>query len=103
MNLIYKYKQESMGLFGHRHVIEVSKKCKGMPGFAPEYRIVKVGEIVQKFKDDREPYFMPHKDAPNIITADELLELSERTREEFNEDNYAVESSCYDDCEVCDK
>jgi len=49
---IFKF-EATYNIFGQRAVMLVKKKCKNIPGFAPDFHIIDVCEIViNNFKDD---------------------------------------------------
>lgn len=64
--LSMEYVNDRNGLFGDRFIIIVTKKCKNIPGFAPDYYNVEVGQVIVKYKGLK-PYFQSFGDSfPNL-------------------------------------
>ena len=80
------WKMESIR--GTRYAIELTKRVKGTPGFAPEYRDRKVCEVVFKFPHgDGETYVQFAENPPNLDKEDieQILEVIGR---EFDESKF---------------
>lgn len=85
MEEIY-WKMESIR--GTRFAVELSKRVKGMPGFAPEYRDIKVCEVVFRFPYGKgETYVQFFENPPNLEKSDiqQILEVIDR---DFDENNF---------------
>jgi hypothetical protein len=80
------WKMESIR--GTRYAIELTKRVQGMPGFAPEYRDIKVCEVVFKFPHgDGKTYVQFEENPPNLDKEDieQILEVIDR---EFDESKF---------------
>lgn len=76
---------------GTRYAVQLVKRVKGMPGFAPEYRDMEVCEVVFKFPHgDGETYVQFHKDPP-ILTREDVEEVLTVFDEPFEESKFRFE------------
>lgn len=73
-------------IFGARHSYGITKQCKGMPGFAPEYYDAELGELVVSYKDHK-PYWQIFNEPPNI-EIEELNEINEKMKLGFVEQDF---------------
>ena len=73
---------------GTRFYYKVIKEVENTPGFAPEYYDVEVCDIVVKFLDGEQPYIQFSDDCPNIITIEEMEEITNIAKEGFKEINF---------------
>lgn len=74
---------------GTRHSIELTKRVKGMPGFAPDYYDLIVGEVVFNFPHDEEcVYFQPSDNPPNVWDKEDVEQILEIMNKPFNKDDF---------------
>ena len=70
---------------GTRRAIKIIKECKGLPGFAPDYYDMEVGEVVFNFPHDEEcVYFQPSNNPPNIIEKEDVEQILEIMNRKFD-------------------
>lgn len=81
-NLTFNFKSEWSRFFGKRDFIEIIKECKSIPGLAPEYYDNEVGQIVESFKDNDEPYLI-FDNPPNLNMA-EMEIISDIMKEPYD-------------------
>ncbi len=83
-----KFKPSLMhSIRGTRYCYEVTKKVDNTPGFAPDYYIMEVCDIVVKFTDDI-VYFQFSDNCPNVITNEELQEIVDFGKRGFVESDF---------------
>jgi hypothetical protein len=83
-----KFKPNLMhSIKGTRYYYEVTKKVDNTPGFAPNYYIMPVCDIVVKFTDDI-VYFQFSDVIVNIITNEELQEIVDFAKKGFIESDF---------------
>lgn len=74
---------------GTRHSIELIKRVKGMPGFAPDYYDLIVGEVVFNFPHDEEcVYFQPDSNPPNVWEKEDIEQILEIMGRPFNKEDW---------------
>lgn len=74
---------------GTRHSIELTKEVKGMPGFAPDYYDLIVGEVVFNFPHDEEcVYFQPDSSPPNVWDKEDIEQILEIMNRPFDKENW---------------
>lgn len=83
-------KKKNLGTIrGTRHSIELTKRVKGIPGFAPEYSDYLVGEVVFNFPHNEERvYFQPSNNPPNVWDKEDIEQILEIMNRPFNEDDF---------------
>lgn len=72
---------------GTRYCYQVTKKVDNTPGFAPDYYIKEVCDIVVKFIDDI-VYFQFSDNCPNMISVEELQEIIDFSKRGFVETDF---------------
>ena len=69
---------------GTRRAIKLVKEVKGMPGFAPDYYEMEVGEVVFNFPHDEEcVYFQPSNNPPNVVEIKDVEQILEVMNRKF--------------------
>jgi hypothetical protein len=84
-----KEEKKSLGTIrGTRRSIELTKRIKGMPGFAPEYIDSVIGEVVFNFPHDEKCVYLQLEDGCPILDKEDLEYILEVMGREHNEKDY---------------
>jgi len=62
---------------GCRYAIKLTKRYKGIPGFAPEYHNIHIGDVVVKFLDGESPYFQTSDSTHIVLQREDIEEIKE--------------------------
>lgn len=70
---------------GTRYAIKLEKRVKGMPGFAPEYRDIEVGDVVFKFPHGDGETYLQLEENPPILEKKDIEQILEIFNRDFDE------------------
>ena len=73
---------------GTRFYYQVIKEVENTPGFAPTHYDAEVCDVVVKFIDDEPPYVQFSDNCPNVITIEEMEEITEYAKKGFIESDF---------------
>ena len=73
---------------GMRYAIQLTKRVKGMPGFAPEYRDREVCEVVFNFPHGDGETYVQFADNPPNLDRDDVVQLLAVIDRGFIEDEF---------------
>lgn len=73
---------------GTRYAIELIKRVKGMPGFAPEYRERKVCDIVFNFPHGDGETYVQFEENPPILNERDIKQILESINEPFDKEKF---------------
>jgi len=76
---------------GTRYAIELTKRVKGIPGFAPEYRDRKVCDVVFRFPHGDGETYVQFTESPPVLDFSDVKQILETFEEPFVEDNFKFE------------
>lgn len=83
-----EFKRIMGSIRGTRHSIELVKRVKGMPGFAPEYRDYVVGEVVFNFPHNEECVYLQLEDNVPILEKEDVKHILEIMNRKFNKKDW---------------
>lgn len=85
------FEPKKMGsIRGTRFYYQVIKEVENTPGFAPEFYDIEVCDVVVKFIDGENPYIQFSDDCPNVITIEEMIEITECAKKGFIENDFGA-------------
>jgi len=74
---------------GDFFVIRLTKRYKGMPGFAPDYHDIEIGRVVVKFRDE-EPYFQTGGDTHMVLNIVDIKEISTLLKRGYVKKDFSI-------------
>ena len=81
-----EYKIEN-SIRGDFHRISLTKRYKGMPGFAPDYHDIVIGDIVVMFRDE-EPYFQTSSDTFKVLQLEDIIEIKDLLERGYMQEDF---------------
>lgn len=77
---------------GDRRAIKLVKECKNIPGFAPEYYDVEVGDVVFNFPHNEDCVYFQPADSPPILEKEDVEQILEIMNRRFNPEDWKTKA-----------